>query len=302
MEEEVSLRDLYLILKRAKWLITGLALGFAALTFLITSLVPKTYQSQSTVLFSTGSAMPTELATISFPKPGTLATGFTQALLHHSIPQLLTLSAAGTKITATYNAKSALLSITATGPTPQEARAGAIQTVNVFSTYTEQQVLKVVQTGIGDIRANLSYKQSAVQSQLEQVEAVLKSTPPMLGKLPASLALAETLQTQRVNPLVATAANPVFAYLGLQITQLKAQLAQVLSSIQTLDTLKTIPQQLARRAIRLQTLIPASTPLSPVAPRRGLYTLLAAVLGLVLGISWAFMREALKEPPTRSND
>ena len=91
--------------------------------------------------------MPTELATISFPNPGTLATGFTQALLHHSIPQLLTLSAAGTKIKATYNAKSALFLITATGPTPQEARAGAIQTVNIFSTYTDQQVLEVVQTG-----------------------------------------------------------------------------------------------------------------------------------------------------------
>ncbi len=171
-----------------------------------------------------------------------------------------------------------------------------------FRHTAEQQIFEVVQTGLGDTQANLSYRQDAVQSQLKQVEAVLKGTPPMLGKLPASPALAETLQTQRVNPLVATAANPVYAYLGLQITQLKAQLAQVLSSIQTLDMLKTIPQQLARRAIRLQTLIPASTPLSPVAPRRSLYTLLAAALGLVLGISWAFMREALKEPPTRSND
>ncbi|WP_293179854.1 Wzz/FepE/Etk N-terminal domain-containing protein, partial [Oceanithermus sp.] len=49
MQDEISLRDLYLILKRSSKWIAGFTIAAALLVYLVSSLLPPTYESEAVV-------------------------------------------------------------------------------------------------------------------------------------------------------------------------------------------------------------------------------------------------------------
>ncbi|WP_223299805.1 hypothetical protein [Meiothermus taiwanensis] len=46
----------------------------------------------------------------------------------------------------------------------------------------------------------------------------------------------------------------------------------------------------------MQVLVPPAEPLRPSFPRPALFTVVAGVLGLLMGVLWAFIAEAVRSP------
>jgi uncharacterized protein involved in exopolysaccharide biosynthesis len=59
--------------------------------------------------------------------------------------------------------------------------------------------------------------------------------------------------------------------------------------------------QMVSQALLVQVLVPPAEPLRPSFPRPLLFTVVAGVLGLVLGVLWAFVLEAIgpREPQAK---
>lgn len=82
-------------------------------------------------------------------------------------------------------------------------------------------------------------------------------------------------------------------------------MAQLEARIDTLKQFLNEPDsinQLVGQALQVQTLVPPAEPLRPTSPRPVLYTAIAAVLGLLLSLLWAFVAEAIRpsSPSERS--
>jgi uncharacterized protein involved in exopolysaccharide biosynthesis len=115
--------------------------------------------------------------------------------------------------------------------------------------------------------------------------------------------VAAALEARGTDPQIARATNPAYTSLSLDESRLRSQIAQLEARITTLTDFLQQPQaigQLVSQALLVQVLVPPAEPLRPSFPRPLLFTVVAGMLGLLLGVLWAFVAEAIRPRETEA--
>lgn len=304
-QDEISLRDLYLVLKRNARIILAVTLGAALVTFAISMILPKTYRSQANLSLSLsiqpfyGQQQPTNqqerfsqiLANL--PSLSGLAGSFQDLLETRELAQSLGVANPASRYQAKFDDKTGIWRLSAKGSSPEEARRATEKLLATARDFLESKLAQTVNSNLAALLAQARIDAESAQIGLQEIKKALANTPPTVG---ADAAVASALESQGVNPLVARATSPAYASLKLQEANLRSQLAQAQARIETYSRLARNPQEirtLVGQALQIQLLVAPSEPLRPVSPRPLLYAAIAAVLGLILSVFWAFLAEAL---------
>lgn len=304
-QDEISLRDLYWVLKRNARIILAVTLGAALVTFAISMILPKTYRSQANLSLSLsiqpfyGQQQPTNqqerfsqiLANL--PSLSGLASSFQDLLETRELAQSLGVANPASRYQAKFDEKTGIWKLSAKGSSPEEARRATEKLLATARDFLESKLAQTVNSNLAALLAQARIDAESAQIGLEEIKKALANTPPTVG---ADAAVASALESQGVNPLVARATSPAYASLKLQEANLRSQLAQAQARIETYSRLARNPQEirtLVGQALQIQPLVAPSEPLRPVSPRPLLYAAIAAVLGLILSVFWAFLAEAL---------
>jgi uncharacterized coiled-coil protein SlyX len=303
MEDEISLRDLYLMLKRqSRWILTVTVLVTAAV-FAVSSLWPPTYESeavaQALVLNQDGTALEFPAAAYVFrtlPAGPALGVGFSKQIETNGPYVARVIGDATVEVRSRFDDKKNLLSITVAGGDPEETWQFALDLISAFDDYVKDRVFQSAGANLAGALAQSRLKLRSVRSQIDELEASLAKVPQLSTSEDAQTAL----ESDEVPPNVARASNPALAYLGLELAKQQAQLANLNAEIASLEALAADPAQLRRlseQVAQVNVLSPPAVPEEPVAPRVMLNTALAAVLSLMLAVFLAFLREAIAAEP-----
>jgi uncharacterized protein involved in exopolysaccharide biosynthesis len=291
--DELSLRDLYLVLKRRQNLILGLTLGAAILVFAASLVWPKTYSSKVVVSLSLSNQSSQGLLN-NLPSLAGLAQGFVDL----QQTKLLANQLGGDDPTRFYKArfdeKRGLLFLTAQGRTAAEAGERAERILQVPRTYLERTLLEGAQPNLRAAQTQARLDLRVVQDGLKGIQAQLRIDP---NRAASDATIAAGLEARGNDPQAARAGNPAYTSLSLDESRLRSQIAQLEARITTLTDLLKQPEaigQLVSQALLVQVLVPPAEPLRPSFPRPVLFTVVAGVLGLLLGVLWAFVAEAIR--------
>lgn len=296
--DELSLRDLYLVLKRRRNLILGLTLGAAIVVFAASLVWPKTYSSKVTVSLSLStqqlSSQPlTSQLLANLPSITGLAGGFGDLLETSSLTQTLGVTQPTRVYRARFDEKKGLWNLMAKGRTPAEAKQNAQKLLRVAQDYVRSRIVETVGQNLEAVLAQARQDQRVAQESLRRLQEELKKTP----RNGASDAAA--LEAQGTSPLVARSTSPAYTLLSMEESRTRAALAQAQARIEALTAIQANEEELSKlvgQALQAQVLVPPAEPLRPVSPRPLLYTAIAGVLGLLVGVFWAFLAEALAPP------
>ena len=296
--DEISLRDLYLVLKRRSRLIVGLALGLALLTLAFSLLWPKTYTSQVVVSLSLSNQSSQDLLN-NLPSLSGLAQGFVDLLGTRLLADQLGVDDPTRFYKARFDEKRGLLFLTAQGSTAVEARERAERILEVARKYLERNLLEGARSNLRAALTQARFDLKVAQDGLRGIRAELKQAPDLIAANPT---VAAALEARGTDPQAARIANPAYVSLSLDESRLRSQIAQLEARIVTLTDFLKQPEaigQLINRSLLVQVLVPPAEPLRPSFPRSLLFTVVAGVLGLVLGVLWAFVLEAISPPEPR---
>ena len=284
-EDELTLRDLYLILKRRARLIWFSAFGLALLAFAASSLMPKTYESAA--VFSVASSKGA--------KPIALVEAFKTRLATAGFAKQLGEGDRVTWAKVRYDEKKGYLRLIARAQDPETARARAAALANVASEdFVADQLVSFKQELEKD-RTELHTSLLALAERRKVLESSLRALP----KGNATPDTGVVLRSMGVNPLVAESPDPAAAYLRLELAKVEADVAAKTGRLKQLEALlsdEAALRRLAEARSPLRLVASPGLPLEPVAPRPLLNTALAFVLGLFFTVFWAFLQAAL-EPP-----
>ncbi len=294
--DEISLRDVYLILKKYSRFILGCTIGAAGIALIASFVLPKSFSSQATLNIAIGADRAEFKGA---PSAVGLAQGFIQQVEKESLTNELKEERLENIFKAKYDDKKALLNLTAVGESPEQAltRAGRIETS--FRDYAEKQVSGAVRTNLEGSLAQSKIDLASSSENLKRLEPLLKTTP----RSQIDGVSAAALESNGVDPQLARTSNAAFVNLALQVTQLKAGVVAIQSRIISLEGIlknATAFKGLLGQGFQIQTLAVPSLPLTHDSPRAGIITALAAVAGLLLGLVGAFILEALR-PETAQN-
>lgn len=300
--EDISLRDIYLVLNRKRRLIVGLTLLLALLTLGVSLVWPKTYTSKVVVSLSLANQSNQQGLLNNLPSLPGLAQGFVDLQSTTLLARDLGVSEPPSVYKASFDDKKGLLNLSAKGKTPALAKERAERILNVARNYLRE---RMVEGASSNIRAALTQTQldlQAAKESLKRIRAELASTP---DKGQADATVAAGLEARQVDPQAARAASPGYTSLSLDESRFRSSVAQLEARIDTLKQFLNEPDsinQLVGQALQVQTLVPPAEPLRPTSPRPVLYTAIAAVLGLLLSLLWAFVAEAIRpsSPSERS--
>ncbi|WP_027882650.1 Wzz/FepE/Etk N-terminal domain-containing protein [Meiothermus rufus] len=294
--DEITLRDLYLVLKRNKHLVLGLPLLLAALTLVGSLLWPKTYTSQVVVSLSLANQSSQGLLN-NLPSLAGLAQGFVDLQQTRLLANQLGVDDPTRYYRARFDEKRGLLFLTAQGSTAAEAEERANRILQVARSYLERNLLEGAQ-------ANLRAAQTQARLDLQAARDALKSIQVELSRAPdlavSNGTLAAGLEARGTDPQVARSASPAYTSLSLDESRLRSQIAQLEARITTLNDFLRQPQairQLVSQALLVQVLVPPAEPLRHSFPRPLLFTVVAGVLGFMIGVLWAFVAEAIRPQP-----
>jgi LPS O-antigen subunit length determinant protein (WzzB/FepE family) len=298
--DEISLRDLYLVLRRRSRLIVGLALGLALLTLAFSLLWPKTYTSQVVVSLSLSNQSSQGLLN-NLPSLSGLAQGFVDLQQTRLLANQLGVDDPTRFYKARFDEKRGLLFLTAQGSTAAEAEARAGRILEVARKYLERNLLEGAQSNLRAALTQARFDLQAAQDGLKGIQAQLRTAPDPVASNPT---VAAALEARGTDPQTARATNPAYTSLSLDESRLRSQIAQLEARIGTLTDFLKQPEaigQLVSQALLVQVLVPPAEPLRPSFPRPLLFTVVAGVLGLVLGVLWAFVLEAIgpREPQAK---
>ncbi len=284
-EDELTLRDLYLILKKRARLIWSGAIGLALVALAISALMPKTYESAA--VFSVASSKGA--------KPAALVEAFKARLGTAGFAKQL---GEGDKVTwakVRYDEKKGYLRLTASAHDPETARARAVALAEAASEgFVADQLISLKQE-LKKERADLKASLLALTERQKILKAAFAALPKGMSSPEASRAL----RAAGANPLVAESPDPAAAYLRLELAKVEADMAAKTGRLKQLEALlsdEAALRRLAEARSPLQLVASPGLPLEPVAPRPLLNTVLAFVLGLFFTVFWAFLQAAL-EPP-----
>lgn len=292
--EDVSLRDIYLILNRKRMLIIGLTLLLALLTLVVSLVWPKTYTSKVVVSLSLANQSNQQGLLNNLPSLSGLAQGFVDLQSTTLLAKDLGVSEPPSVYKASFDDKKGLLNLSAKGKTPAIAKERAERILNVARNYLRE---RMVEGASSNIRAALTQTQldlQAAKESLKRIRAELASTP---DKGQPNATIAAGLEARQVDPQAARASSPGYTSLSLDESRFRSSVAQLEARIDTLKQFLNEPDsinQLVGQALQVQTLVPPAEPLRPTSPRPVLYTAIAAVLGLLLSLLWAFIAEAIR--------
>jgi uncharacterized protein involved in exopolysaccharide biosynthesis len=299
-QDEISLRDLYLVLKRNARLILAVTLGAALVTYALSMLLPKTYRSQANLSLSvTNQQQLSGQVLANLPSLSGLAGSFQDLLETRALTQALGAANPASRYQAKFDEKTGVWKLSAKGSSPEEAKHNAEKLLVIAQGFLENKITQAVNSNLLAMLAQARIDAEIAQTGLQEIKKALANTSPTVG---ADAAVASALESQGVNPLVARSASPAYTSLKLQEANLRAQLAQAQARIETYSKLTQSPQEirtLVGQALQIQLLVNPSETLRPVSPRPLLYAAIAAVLGLILSVFWAFLVEALTPPKTQ---
>ncbi len=284
-EDELTLRDLYLILKRRARLIWSGAIGLALVAFAISALMPKTYESAA--VFSVASSKGA--------KPAALVEAFKARLGTAGFAKQLGEGDRVTWAKVRYDEKKGYLRLTASAHDPETARARAVALAEAASEDFVADQLVSLKQELEKERADLRTTLLALTERQKVLEASLRALPKGIATPNAG----EALRSMGVDPLVAESPDPAAAYLRLELAKVEADVAAKTGRLKQLEALlsdEAALRRLAEARSPLRLVASPGLPLEPVAPRPLLNTALAFVLGLFLAVFWAFLQAAL-EPP-----
>lgn len=291
--DEISLRDIYLVLKRRMWQILGLGIALAVVTLLWSLLWPKTYTSQVVVSLSLANQSNQGLLNNLPSLPG-LAQGFVDLQQTRLLANQLDVDDPTRFYKARFDEKRGLLFLTAEGRTAAEAHERAKRILEVARKYLERNLLEGAQANLRAALAQSRLDLQAAQDALKSIQAQLAQAP---DKVVSNPTIAAALEARGSDPQTARATNPVYTSLSLDESRLRSQIAQLEARIGTLTDFLKQPEsinQLVSQALLVQVLVPPTEPLRPSFPRPALFTIVAGVLGLLLGVLWAFVAEAIR--------
>lgn len=292
-QEELSLRDIYLILKRWSRVIIGLGIGLAIVAFLATQLLPKTYTSQVVVSLSLANQSSQGLLN-NLPSLSGLAQGFVDLQNTRLLAEQLEVSDPTRFYSTRFDDKRGLLFLTAEGRTSAEAGALAERILRVARKYLEDSLVEGARANIRAAQTQAQLDLRAARDGLKGIQAQLRLAP---DRAASNATVAAGLEARGNDPQAARAANPAYTSLSLDESRLRSQIAQLEARITTLSDFLQQPEsigQLVSQALLVQVLVPPAEPLRPSFPRPLLFTVIAWVLGLLVGILWAFIAEAIR--------
>lgn len=295
--DELSLRDLYLVLRRSRNTILGSALGLGLLVLFLSLVLPKTYISK--VIVGLGFSPQQNALLANLPSPTGLAQGFGDLLETSVLTQQLELARPSQTYKSKFDEKKTLWTLSANGRTPGEAQHNAERILGVAKEYLTDRLTQGVTLNANSSLAQTQLDLRGVQESLRRVQEELKklsqSTPA------SSSTTAAGLEARGVDPQIARTANPGLTSLSLDESRLRSQVAQTQARVQTLTQLIENPAEISSlvgQALNVQVLVPPAQPLRASFPRPLLFTVIAGVLGLLFGIFWAFLSEAIRPRPS----
>ena len=284
-EDELSLRDLYLILKKRARMIWAVTLGFAAIAFVASELLPKTYESTAVFAVTTAEGV----------KPAALVEAFKAKLSSAEFARKLGEEEKVSWAKVRFDGKKGYLRLSARASDPKIAQARAKALAEVASENFALDRLATLRQALEKERADLE----AALLALAERRKVLKAALDALPKGASSPEVKRALRAAGVDPLVAENPDPAAAYLRLELARVEAEVAEKtgrLKQVQALLADEDALKRLAKAQSPFRLVAPPGLPPEPVSPKPLLNTALAFVLGLFLAVFWAFLQAAL-EPP-----
>jgi uncharacterized protein involved in exopolysaccharide biosynthesis len=291
--DEITFRDLYLLLKKWSLTILGISLGMALLTFTVSQLLPRTYTSQVVVSLSMVNQTSQGLLN-NLPSLAGLAQGFVDLQNTRLMAEKLEVADPTQFFSARFDEKRGLLFLTAQGQTAAEAGARVERILNVAREYLENSLAEGASANIRAALTQARLDLRVAQDGLKGIQAQLRLAPDRAASNPT---VAAALEARGNDPQAARAANPALTSLSLEESRLRSQIAGLEARSSTLTEFLQQPQsvgQLVSQALLVQVLVPPAEPLRASFPRPLLFTVIAGVLGLLMGVLWAFVAEAIR--------
>jgi hypothetical protein len=305
-QDEVSLRDLYIILKRWRRFIAVFTLVSIVATLLVSLVLPRVYVSKVTLSLGLngqsvgGSGITAQLLT-NLPSLAGLAQGFTDLMGTKVIADQLDEPDPDRKYKARFLEKQGLFVLTARGGSSMESLRNAQRFSDVAKRYFKGRLVLAVISNLESLLSRSRLDIANMQENLRRLQLELKNTPTETRTIEALLP-STGLNGRASGALSARGTSPAFATLSVQEATLRTGLAQARALIEALEGIQGQPGELDKligQALQLQELVPAAEPLHPDQPRPLLYALIAGVLGLLIALIVPFVVEAVREPKPR---
>ena len=300
MDDEISLRDIYLILKRSSRMIFGLSLATFLVVFGLSYMLPSTYESeamvQALVLRPANQGGSLGVANIfrTLPEGKAMGLGFNKQIKNKGPYVINIIGNTSVKVKSSIDYNKNILTISVLGHDAAETQQFVEELLAAFNKYVRDQAYGAANASLNGALEQARLDAEALQAKIEQLRQSLSDIVPVKNG-PASQAV---LESNNIPPNVARADNPALAYVSLELAKQQTYMASLEAEINALQRLATNPEQLRRlseQAARVNVLSPPSLPQEPVAPRPVFNAVLAAVLAFMAAVFWAFIGAALAE-------
>jgi capsular polysaccharide biosynthesis protein len=307
--DELSLRDVYLVLRRWARFILIFTVACAVLTFVVSMLLPRVYLSKVTLSLgmntaSIGGSSITGQLLSNLPSLTGLAQGFNNLLDTTALAKDLGEENPSERYKAAFDEKKGLFTLSAKGGTPREALENTQKFSQVTREYFTERISSGIATNIDSLLARSRLDIASTQENLRLLQTALKNTPSETRTLETIVPVTGANGSQG-GAISARGQNPAFSTLSVQEATLRTSLAQSQALIEALEKFRNEPAELQRlvgQALQLQELVPAAEPLRAEQPRPTLYAALAGVLGLLISLIVPFIAEAIRDPNAPRRD
>jgi LPS O-antigen subunit length determinant protein (WzzB/FepE family) len=291
-QEEISLRDIYLILKKNVGVVLGTTLGTGLVVLLLAFILPAQFTSHVVLNLAVDNER-SELKAA--PTAVGLSQGFIQLVNNESLAQNLQEERIQGTFKAKFDDKKSLLTLSANGNTANQAFERAKKFEQVAVAYFQTQIAQVVKTNLNANLAQTKLDIATTTDNLKRLERVVNTSQGVLNNSENAAAL----ESRGVNPQLARANNPALVNLALQVSQLRVGLAAQQARQVSLENLLVNSTAFAAflgQGFQVQVLSKPNPALEPEFPKPGLMTALGLVAGMLLGVIGAFVFEALRAP------
>ncbi len=273
------------------------AAAVAVVTFILSLLLPRVYESQALVSFSVStqqvSSQQVTLQLLSgLPGAPSLAQAFAQRLETRAFSGSLDEPVPSRFFEARYEEKKGLLTLKARGSTPAGAKQRADKLLAVAESYLQERLDTAARTSVASSLEQARLDLTTGEQILRDTREMLKSAPARGGN--ASPAVAAGLEALKIDPAIARSPNPAITYLSLQEAQLATQVATARARTQAMEGVLKDPASLSRlvgQALQVQVLAPPAEPVRPSSPKPALWALIAGFAAFAVGSIVTFLRE-----------
>jgi len=290
MDEGLTIRDVYLLLRAARRTLVAVPLLCAAAAAGLSLAVPKTFVCVAGVSLAVSPQAGASPWLSNLPSAPALA----ESLVRR--PE----AAEPSRLEWRYDEHKALLTLIVRARTAAGSRALADDALRSAEAWVRESLLAAATSNLRAASAEARLDVAAAESGLTGVRA-LRDAPR--ARRPAAAAPSSdrvaALEAAGVDPRVAAAPEAAAAFYSVEAARLEANLAQARARAAQAEAVLADPATLARlvdAALQWQVLTPAAEPSAPRSPRPVLYAGLAAFFGLVGALAAVFLKEAIARP------